>query len=115
MSVTVTLNFATAAEAAAFLAGNGKASTTKAETQKPDAAKGTADTKPTAEAAKADAPSKKDYDFDKDVLPALQAYSKKVSREDFAANVMKKYGIAKVPELKAKPETFAELMALCAG
>jgi hypothetical protein len=49
------------------------------------------------------------------VLPALQAYSKKVSREDFAANVMKKYGINKVPELKAKPEVFAELMALCAG
>ena len=114
MSVTVTLNFATIAEAAAFLAGNGKASTTKAETPKADAAKAV-DTKPTAEAVKADAPSKKDYDFDKDVLPALQAYSKKVSREDFAANVMKKYGINKVPELKAKPEVFAELMALCAG
>jgi len=119
MSVTVTLNFATTAEAAAFLAGNGKASaakveTPKAETPKPDAAKAV-DTSRTAEAAKADAPSKKDYNFDTDVLPALQAYSKKVSREDFAANVMKKYGINKVPELKAKPEVFAELMALCAG
>jgi len=114
MSVTVTLNFATTAEAAAFLAGNGKASAAKVETPKPDAAKAV-DTSRTAEAAKADAPSKKDYNFDTDVLPALQAYSKKVSREDFAANVMKKYGINKVPELKAKPEVFAELMALCAG
>lgn len=112
MSVTVTKTFATDAEAAAWLAGN--AAPTK---NKPASTQAAADTKPSAEAAKGDAPaeSAKTYDWDKDVLPALQAYSKKVDRETFATNVMKKYGIAKVPELKGKPETFAELMTICSG
>lgn len=114
MTVTVTLAFATAAEAAAFLAGNAKPSKPAAETAKP-----AADTQRTAAAEKpaADAPaeSAKNYDWDKDVLPALQAYSKKVSRDTFAANIMKAFGISKVPELKAKPETFVQIMDICNG
>lgn len=111
MSVTVTVTFATAAEAAAFLAGNAKTSKPAAETSK------AADTPRTAEAAapQGDAQPTKAYDFDKDVLPALQAYAKKVSREVFTANIMKAFGVAKVPELKAKPETFGKLMQICAA
>lgn len=119
MTVTVTLTFATAAEAASALAalsGNAPAKPQKpaAETAKPaaDIQRTAAVEKP---AADAPAESAKNYDWDKDVLPALQAYSKKVSRDAFAANIMKAFGIAKVPELKAKPETFAQIMDICNG
>lgn len=110
MSVTVTVTFATAAEAAAFLAGNAKTSKPAAETPK------AADTPRTAEAAapKADAQSTKELDFDKDVLPAMKAYAAKVSRDDFAA-LLKKHGVAKVPELKAKPDTWADIVDTCKG
>lgn len=109
MSVTVTVTFATAAEAAAFLAGN---ASKKPAAEPPKAA----DTPRTAEAAapKADAQSTKELDFDKDVLPAMKAYAAKVSRDDFAA-LLKKHGVAKVPELKAKPDTWADIVDTCKG
>ena len=110
MSVTVTVTFATAAEAAAFLAGNAK--TNKPAADPPKAA----DTPRTAEAAdpKADAQSTKELDFEKDVVPAMKAYAAKVSRNDFAA-LLKKYGVAKVPELKARPDIWDDLVDTCTG
>lgn len=110
--VTLTLTFANIAAAAGFLSmvasSTGNAPTgvnlSAAPTPTP------AHTPSTAAAALAAAPATAPLDFDKDVLPALQTYAKKVPRDTFAA-LMAKFSVAKVPELKAKPETWAEIVA----
>lgn len=107
------MTFNSAAEVAAFFAG-------KQPTSAPALA--AASSPRTAEAAPAAAPTPKaepsptpavELTF-KDLVAKLQAWSKKVSREDFKAKIMDKYGITRVPELEQKPETWAEIAALCA-
>lgn len=111
--VTITLTFANIAAAAGFLAMAAGATGNAAPTAVSLSAAPTpapAHTPPTAAAAPAAAPATAPLDFDKDVLPALQAYAKKVPRDTFAA-LMAKFSVSKVPELKAKPETWAEIVA----
>lgn len=115
--VTVTLTFNSTDEAAAFLAGKSVKAATPApapKTEAPAPSARTAEAAPAAApAAKEEKPAKteKALDFDKDVVEHLKAYSKTVPREEFAA-LMKKLGVSKVPELKGKPEVWADIMAL---
>lgn len=107
MTVQITFTFANQAEAAVFLAGNAKASspapTARTEPSAPVAA-------PTPAAAPAE--SAKSYDFDKDVVPALQGLAKKISNADFAA-VMKQLGAAKVSVIKEKTDKWPAIMDYC--
>ena len=107
--IQVTMTFNTAEEVAAFFAGkSAKASPSPAPA--PVAAPST----PTAAAAPAAAPTPKvepSLTFEQ-LVDKLKAYSKKASRDEFAA-LMKKYGVAKVPELKDKPDIWAEIAATC--
>ena len=112
MTVQITFTFANQAEAAAFLAGKPVATPMPAPSPAP-----TARTEPSAPAASpspaaAPAESAKTYDFDKDVVPALQGLAKKISNIDFAA-VMKHLGAAKVSVLKEKTDKWPAIMAYC--
>lgn len=106
--VQIIMNFPTAADAAAFLAGRGGAGNAS-PTPAPKPAATTASSSPTAAAAPADAPapkaepSAKPLDFDKDVFEAMRAYSKKVNRDVFVA-FLKNLGVEKPADLKAKPD-----------
>lgn len=111
--VTLTMTFATADEALAFLAGkstSAPAKTAAPKTETAAASKPSAESKPEPVAQEKSADV--NLDFDKDVLPALQAYAKRVPREKFA-ELMKKVGAAKVPEIKEKPETWADIVNTC--
>lgn len=68
---------------------------------------------PPSEAKAAAAPAGKALTYKEDVLPALMAISKVVPREKFAA-LLAKVGVVKVPELEAKPDLFAEIVAAVA-
>lgn len=113
--VSITVTFPTLAAAAAFLmAANaaGNVAITAAPTPVP------AVTPPSAVAAPVAAPAPvaqaTPLTFAGNVLPALQAYAGKVPRETFAA-LMAKYQVTKVPQLEAKPETWAEIIATCSA
>ena len=109
--IQVTMTFSTAEEVAAFFAGKPvKAALVSAPAQAAAASKPTAEAAP----APAAAPTPKaepSLTFE-GLVDKLKAYSKKASRDDFAA-LMKKHGVAKVPELKDKPDTWAEIAATC--
>lgn len=111
MTVQITLTFANQAEAAAFLAGKPTAAPV-APSPAP-----TARTEPSAPVAQppaaAPAESAKVYDFDKDVVPALQGLAKKISNQDFAA-VMGQLKAQKVSAIKEMPMAkWAAIMAYC--
>lgn len=107
MTVSITLSFATIEEAAAFLKG-------KATTPAPAAVAAPAPTPPTAEVAAAAAPEKKAIDFDADVVEALRAYSKRVDPAVFK-EFMASLKVAKVNDLKGKPEMWETIVAHCNG
>jgi uncharacterized protein (DUF4415 family) len=130
MSVTVTLSFATIAEAASFLSGKpsqpaevqvaapaskpAKQNPAPASTPAPEA-QTPAPSAPTAEAEPAAAPAEKPQkalDFDTDVVEALRAYSKAVEPAVFK-EFMAKLKVAKVNDLKSKPEMWAAIVAHC--
>jgi hypothetical protein len=106
MSVTVTLAFATAAEAAATLAKLGNAAP----------AATTAPTARTASAEKADAPAKKEEPSAKldfaTVKEKLMAYNKKADKDTFGAT-MKKFGAKGIGDIEKNPAIWADLVAVC--
>ncbi len=110
MTVQITFTFPDQASAAAFLAGK---STPAPAVSSPAP---TARTEPSAPVAQppaaAPAESAKSYDFDKDVVPALQGLTKKISNTDFAA-VMKALNAPKVSVIKEQPAKWPAIMAYC--
>jgi hypothetical protein len=115
--VTVTLTFDSPEAAAAWMAGKGEAkpsTKTAADTPRSAATAPAAAPAPTAAPTPAATPASPtpSLTFKGDVVPAMLAYSKKVPRETFAA-LMAKLGVAKVPELEAKPETWAGIIKTC--
>lgn len=109
--IQITMSFANLDEATAFLAA--RTSAPKAATGKPVSAS-TAASKPTAEAAPADAPSTKELDFEKDVVPALRAYSAAKGNDALKA-LLTKHSATRVPELAKKPETWVDIIKTCAA
>lgn len=105
MTVSITMSFATIEEAAAFLKG-------KATTPAPAAVAAPAPTSPTVEAAAVAAPATKAIDFDSDVVEALRAYSKRVEPAAFKT-YMASLKVAKVNDLKGKPEMWETIVAHC--
>jgi hypothetical protein len=113
MTVTVTLQFATAAIAHAALgsiAGLGNVvptSHTVAQALSP------APAEPAATPPVSAAQSSKALDWDADVLPAMKSYAAKVSKADFAA-FLGTLGVQNVPPIKTRPDLWAGIMQTCA-
>lgn len=121
MTVTVSMTFATLEEATAFLTG--KPAAAPAPTPAPKATQkalpapveaAPAPTPPTVEVEAVAAPATKAIDFDTEVVDALRAYSKRVDPADFKT-YMASLKIAKVNDLKSKPDMWAAIVAHCNG
>lgn len=110
--ITVTMTFDSPAAAAAFLAGNAgpsaaAPSTSSASSQRTASAE-PADAQP-AKATTYEPAASKTLNYKDDVLPALQAYSKRVTREVFA-KLMGDLGVKKVPEIEGKADLWPRIM-----
>lgn len=116
MSVTITMNFANAADAAAFLAGRpSQPAAGPAPAPKPAAPAASTPTAASASPAAAPEPKAENsaapLDFDKDVIEPMKAHFKKISREQ-AVDFLKGLGVAKPADLKDKgPEVWAKAIA----
>lgn len=107
MSVSITMTFNDLAAATAFLTGR-----TTTEAPRPSQPVYAASPPTAAQTSAAEPAAPLTFE---NLVSALQAYSKRqgVTRDDFAA-LMKKFGVAKVPELKGKPESWPEIIAAVA-